>query len=65
MVRTFENTKHRGYWNSILREVCATGVSLENTVSRYSDYTCLINTYLCLFQILLMCTGVIIHLVLF
>lgn len=55
-IRSFENTKHRDHWNSIQREVYATGVSLENTVTHYSDYLCLINTGLRLLQILLIHT---------
>lgn len=53
---SFENTKQRDHWNSIQREVYATGASLENTVTHYSDYLCLINTGLCLLWILLIHT---------
>lgn len=38
VIRSFKDTTPRGHWNSILREVYATGVSLENMVTHYSDY---------------------------
>lgn len=59
---SFENSKHGSPGNSIWRKVSGAG---ENTVTHHRGYLCVINTSPCSVQTLLLCTGTMIHSVLF